>query len=113
MLLALGMFTLGAQIGANPVLAALVSRVLPHARITLGYATLQLVSRLGTAVAAVVAGLLYNRDPHLPLLASAALAVPVATAVVLVGYRIARSQTGGPPSVADHVSADTAARIPG
>src|SRR5262249_33542018 len=112
-LLAVGMFLLGAQVGADPILAALMSRGLPPAPITLGYSTLPLVSPLGRAVAAVVAGLLYNRDPHLPLLASAALAIPVATAVVLFGSRIARSQGGNPQGGTDHRSVDVDARIPG
>ena len=81
---------LGATQAANPVLAAAVERIIPPARIALGYATYQLAFAIGFGSGGAVAGFLYEADPLLPFLVTVALALPVAAVIGLV---IARAVT--------------------
>jgi MFS family permease len=89
-LVAVGLVLVGANAGAVPVLAALLERVVPRARSAVGYASFQLVYTLGFGAGGIVAGSLYEADPHLPFLVTIALAPPVAAVVALVVTRIAR-----------------------
>ena len=85
--LGIGAMLLGANVAANPAIAATLERVLPPSRLAAGYAAFSLAFVSGQAGAAVAAGWLYDADPLLPLLVTACLAVPVATVVALVVRR--------------------------
>jgi MFS family permease len=89
-LLAVGAILLGANVGSNPVLAATLERILPPARRALGYCAFQLVYGVGFGAGGIAAGALYDADPFLPLLVTAAVAVPVGALVSLVVVRIVR-----------------------
>ncbi len=89
-LLALGSLLLGAQTAANPVLAAALERILPTARSALGYSAFQLVYAVGFGGGGVLAGVLYDADPLLPLLVQVGLAIPVTASVAVVVTRIVR-----------------------
>ena len=90
-LVAVGLILVGANTGSTPVLAALLERVVPRARAAVGYAAFQLVYTIGFGIGGITAGVLYDADPHLPFLATIALALPVAVTVALVVTRIVRS----------------------
>lgn len=83
-LLVLGSLLLGANQAANPVVAAAIGRVLPPARLSVGYAAFQLAYTSGAGAGSILAGALHDTDPLLPYLVSAALALPVAGVVSLV-----------------------------
>ena len=83
-LLVLGSLLLGANQAANPVVAAAIGRVLPPARLSVGYAAFQLAYTSGAGGGSILAGALHDTDPLLPYLVSAALALPVAGVVSLV-----------------------------
>jgi hypothetical protein len=87
-LVAVGLVLAGANVASNPVLAALLERIVPPARAALGYASFQLVYAAGFGAGGIVAGSLYNEDPHLPMLVTVALALPVAVVIALVVARI-------------------------
>ena len=89
-MLAVGSLLLGSQTAANPVLAAALERVLPADRSALGYSAFQLVYALGFGGGALLAGVLYDADPLLPLLVQIALAIPVTASVAAVVTRIVR-----------------------
>jgi MFS family permease len=89
-LVAIGLVLAGANVASNPVFAALLARIVPPARSALGYASFQLVYSTGFGAGGIVAGSLYNEDPHLPLLVTVALALPVAAVIALVIARIVR-----------------------
>ncbi|MDP9320845.1 MAG: MFS transporter [Chloroflexota bacterium] len=91
MFVAIGLVLVGANVASNPVLAALLERIVPPARAALGYATFQLVYAAGFGAGGIAAGALYDADPHLPMLVTVALALPVAAIVALVVARIART----------------------
>jgi MFS transporter, DHA1 family, inner membrane transport protein len=84
-----GTLLLGATQAANPVVAAAVERIIPPARAALGYATYQTAFALGFGGGGTIAGFLYDADPLLPFIATAALALPVATIVGVVISRAA------------------------
>lgn len=86
--LAFGSLLLGAQSAANPVLVAALARLLPPARAALGYTGFQLGFAIGLAGGAFLSGVLYDRDPLLPLIAQAALALPVLVTVALIITRV-------------------------
>jgi MFS family permease len=90
-LVAIGLVLVGANVASNPVLAAMLERIVPPSRAALGYAAFQLAYGSGFGIGGVVAGVLYDADAHLPLLATAALGLPVAVVVSLVVMRIARA----------------------
>ena len=90
-LVAIGLVLVGANVASNPVLAAMLERIVPPSRAAFGYAAFQLAYGSGFGVGGVVAGALYDADAHLPLLATAALGLPVAVVVSLVVARIARA----------------------
>ena len=90
-LVAIGLILAGANVASNPVLAALLERIVPPARAALGYAAFQLVYSAGFGGGGIAAGTLYDADPHLPLLVTVALAIPVAGVVALVVARISRN----------------------
>lgn len=98
-LVAIGLILVGANVASNPVLAAMLERIVPPSRAALGYAAFQLAYGSGFGAGGVVAGALYDADAHLPLLATAALGLPVAVVVSLVVTRIARA-----PAVGLHAS---------
>ncbi|OLC09496.1 MAG: hypothetical protein AUH39_04480 [Chloroflexi bacterium 13_1_40CM_67_9] len=75
---------LGATQAANPVVASAVERIIPPARAAQGYATYQVAFALGFGAGGTVAGFLYDADPLLPFIATAALALPVAAIVAAV-----------------------------
>jgi len=75
---------LGATQAANPVVASAVERIIPPARAAQGYATYQVAFALGFGAGGTIAGFLYEADPLLPFIASAALALPVAAIVAAV-----------------------------
>lgn len=75
---------LGATQAANPVVASAVERIIPPARAAQGYATYQVAFALGFGAGGTVAGFLYEADPLLPFIATAALALPVAAIVAAV-----------------------------
>ena len=75
---------LGSTQAANPVVASAVERIIPPARAAQGYATYQVAFALGFGAGGTVAGFLYEADPLLPFIASAALALPVAAIVAAV-----------------------------
>ena len=83
-LIAIASLLLGATQAANPVLAAAVERILPPARAALGYATYQLAFALGFGGGGTAAGFLYDADPLLPFVVTAALALPIAATVAAV-----------------------------
>jgi len=87
---------LGATQAANPVLAAAVERILPPARVALGYATYQLAFAIGFGSGGAVAGFLYEADPLLPFLVTVALALPVAATVAVVIARMHVTQVLSP-----------------
>ena len=89
-LVAVGLILVGANVASNPVLAAMLERIVPASRAAVGYASFQLVYALGFGGGGIVAGSLYDADPHLPLLATVALALPVAAVVSIVVARIGR-----------------------
>jgi predicted MFS family arabinose efflux permease len=76
--IAVGAFLLGATQASSPVLAAAVERIIPPARASLGYATYQVAFAVGFGSGGAVAGVLYEADPLLPFLVTAALALPIA-----------------------------------
>jgi len=92
-LLALGSLLLGAQTAANPVLAAALERILPASRSALGYSAFQLVYAVGFGGGGLLAGVLYDADPLLPLLVQLALALPVTATVAVIVSRIVRPRT--------------------
>lgn len=83
-LLLIGSLLIGANQAANPVVAAAIERVLPPARLSVGYAAFQLAYTGGAGAGSILAGTLHDTDPLLPYLVSAALALPVAGVVSLV-----------------------------
>ena len=83
-LLLIGSLLLGANQAANPVVAAAIERVLPPARLSVGYAAFQLAYTGGAGAGSILAGTLHDTDPLLPYLVSAALALPIAGVVSLV-----------------------------
>ncbi|HVR89237.1 MAG TPA: MFS transporter [Candidatus Limnocylindria bacterium] len=91
---AIGLVLAGANVASNPVLAALLERIVPPARAALGYAAFQLVYAAGFGVGGIAAGSLYDADPRLPFLVTVALALPVAAVVSLVVAHIARAPAG-------------------
>lgn len=92
-LLLVGSLLIGANQAANPVVAAAIERVLPPARLSVGYAAFQLAYTGGAGAGSIVAGLLHDTDPLLPYLVSAALALPIAAVVtVIVSSAVSRSQ---------------------
>ena len=86
-LVAFSALLLGATQAANPVVASAVERIIPRARAAFGYAIYQVAFALGFGAGGTVAGFLYDADPLLPFIATAALALPVATAVGAVLVR--------------------------
>src|SRR5207247_6545900 len=90
---AFGLVLAGANVASNPVFAALLERIVPPARAALGYASFQLVYAVGFGAGGIVAGSLYDADPHLPLLVTVALALPVAMVFGLVIARIGHDET--------------------
>jgi len=88
---AFGLVLAGANVASNPVLAALLERVVPPARAALGYGSFQLVYATGFGAGGIAAGALYDADPHLPMLVTVALALPVAAIIALVVARITRT----------------------
>ena len=91
-LIVIAALLLGATQAANPVLAAAVERIIPPARIALGYATYQFAFALGFGGGGTVAGFLYEADPLLPFLVTVALALPVAAVIGVVIGRAAPRQ---------------------
>ena len=94
-LLVLGSLLLGANQAANPVVAAAIGRVLPPARLSVGYAAFQLAYTSGAGGGSILAGALHDADPLLPYLVSAALALPVAGVVSLVVVSAVRGAANG------------------
>lgn len=90
--LALGSFLLGAQTAPNPVLAGALERILPPARMALGYSGFQLVFSLGFGTGGLLSGVLYDADPLLPLLVQLALALPATATVAVIVSRIMSSR---------------------
>jgi predicted MFS family arabinose efflux permease len=64
--------------------ASAVERIIPPARAAQGYATYQVAFALGFGAGGTIAGFLYEADPLLPFVVTAALALPVAVAVAVV-----------------------------
>lgn len=85
--IAVAALLLGATQAANPVLAAAVERVLPVKRAALGYATYQVAFAIGFGSGGTAAGFLYEAEPLLPFIVTAALALPVAATVAIVVAR--------------------------
>jgi MFS family permease len=83
-LVGLSALLLGGTQAANPVVASAVERIIPPARAAQGYATYQIAFALGFGAGGTVAGFLYEADPLLPFIVTAALALPVAVAVAVV-----------------------------
>jgi len=75
------------------VLAAAVERIIPPARAALGYATYQVAFAIGFGSGGTVAGFLYEADPLLPFIVTAALALPVAATIGVVLTRTAARAT--------------------
>ena len=94
---AFGLALAGANVASNPVLAALLERVVPPARSALGYAAFQLVYSVGFGAGGIVAGSLYDADPRLPLLACVACALPVAALFAIVITRSVPTDPVGAP----------------
>ncbi len=90
-LVAIGLVLTGANVASNPVMAALLERVVPRARASVGYAAFQLVYAVGFGIGGIAAGSLYDADAHLPLVVTIALALPVAAVFALVITRISRA----------------------
>jgi MFS family permease len=88
-LVGLAALLLGATQAANPVVASAVERIIPPARAAQGYATYQVAFALGFGGGGTAAGFLYEADPLLPFIATAALALPVAAIVAAVLSRAA------------------------
>ena len=88
-LVALAALGLGATQAANPVVASAVERIIPQARAALGYATYQTAFAVGFGSGGTIAGFLYDADPLLPFIVTAALALPIATVVGIVIARAA------------------------
>lgn len=86
--LAAGIFLLGAAFAVNPVVAAALASVLPRARVALAYASFQLAFTIGFGAGGMAAGALYAADPLLPLLVTAALALPLGAIVALAASRV-------------------------
>jgi predicted MFS family arabinose efflux permease len=84
---------LGATQAANPVVASAVERIIPPARAAQGYATYQVAFALGFGAGGTAAGFLYDADPLLPFIATAALALPVAAIVAAVLSRAGAPST--------------------
>jgi len=93
-IVAAGLVLAGANVASNPVFAALLERIVPPARAALGYASFQLVYAVGFGAGGIVAGSLYDADPHLPLLVTVALALPVA---MVFAFVIGRAVRDAPP----------------
>jgi hypothetical protein len=91
LVVALGLVLVGANVASNPVLAAVLERIVPAGRTALGYAAFQLVYAAGFGGGGILAGALYDADPHLPFVVTIALALPVASVVALVVTRIVRA----------------------
>ncbi len=89
-LVGIGLVLTGANVASNPVLAALLERVVPQARAAVGYAAFQLVYAVGFGIGGIAAGSLYDADAHLPFLVTIALALPVAMVFALVIARAIR-----------------------
>jgi MFS family permease len=89
-LVAIGLVLAGANVASNPVLAALLERVVPRARAAVGYAAFQLVYAVGFGIGGIAAGSLYDADAHLPFVVTIALALPVAMVFAVVIARIVR-----------------------
>jgi MFS family permease len=83
-LVGLAALLLGSTQAANPVVASAVERIIPPARAAQGYATYQVAFALGFGAGGTIAGFLYEADPLLPFIATAALALPVAAIVAVV-----------------------------
>ena len=98
-LMGFGLILVGANVASNPVLAAMLERIVPASRAAVGYASFQLVYALGFGGGGIVAGSLYDADPHLPLLATVALALPVAAIIAIVVARIGRGAPQPAPAV--------------
>jgi MFS family permease len=98
-LVAIGLVLAGANVASNPVFAALLERIVPPARAALGYASFQLVYSIGFGAGGIVAGSLYDTDPHLPLLVTVALALPIAVVFALVVSRITRADARPAPPI--------------
>lgn len=94
-MLFVGSLLLGANQAANPVVAAAIGRVLPPARLSVGYASFQLAYTSGAGAGSILAGALHDTDPLLPYLVSAALALPVAGVVSLVVVSAVRGAEPG------------------
>jgi len=98
-LVAAGIVLGGANVASNPVLAATLERIVPPARAALGYASFQLVYAIGFGVGGITAGALYDADPYLPFLVTAALALPVAMVFALVVSFVARADARPAPPI--------------
>jgi MFS family permease len=96
-LVAIGLVLAGANVASNPVLAALLERIVPPARAALGYASFQLVYAVGFGIGGIAAGSLYNEDARLPMLVTIALALPVAVIFWLVIARAVRDDPRAEP----------------
>jgi len=92
-LIGLAALLLGATQAANPVVASAVERIIPPARAAQGYATYQVAFALGFGAGGTAAGFLYDADPLLPFIATAALALPVAAIVAAVLARAGAPST--------------------
>lgn len=90
-LVAVGLVLVGANVASNPVLAAMLERIVPPSRSAFGYAAFQLVYGVGFGAGGIAAGALYDADAHLPFVVAAALAIPIAMIVALVVARVARA----------------------
>ena len=90
--LAFGSFLLGSQTAANPVLVSALARVLPPARAAFGYTGFQLAYALGFGGGGLLAGVLYDADPLLPLLVQLSLAIPVTATVAVIVSRVLRAR---------------------
>ena len=86
-LVGLAALLLGATQAANPVVASAVERIIPPARAAFGYATYQVAFAIGFGAGGTIAGFLYDADPLLPFITTAAFAFPVATVVAIVLVR--------------------------
>ena len=73
------------------IVASAVERIIPPARAAQGYATYQVAFALGFGAGGTAAGFLYDADPLLPFIATAALALPIAAIVSAVLYRASAS----------------------
>lgn len=83
-LVAVGLLLVGANVASNPVLAALLERIIPPGRAAVGYSAFQLVYAVGFGIGGFVAGALYDEDARLPLVVTMAAALPIAAIVSLV-----------------------------